>query len=183
MKTAAFDIPPADMIDRIWAEVYLPAFEPIRAKAPQRHVMWWEEFLALMQDRAVHKYVTTTDGGDPIGLGCITNDLTAVPLIEPAYYAAQDPELYAQGRIWYVITVCSAPGQRDVYAELLTAMAPLVEDSRGIAALDFSTYNTVHRHLDRAAAVILSRFLGRRITYRVEGEQQYLTYDLTDGQR
>jgi len=181
MKTAAFDIPPADMIDRIWAEVYLPAFEPLRTKAAQRHVMWWEEFLALMQDRAVHKYVTTTDGGDPIGLGCITNDLTSVPLIEPAFFEAKYPGM--TGRIWYVILVCAAPGNRDVYAELLTTMSALVDESRGIAALDFCSYNAVDRQLASVAKTILTRHLGRRIPVRSVDTQTFMTYDLTKGQR
>lgn len=181
MKTAEMPKgqPFLHQIDELWQRVYLPAFEPIRAKAAQRHVLFWEEYLALMQDPAIRKFVTTDDDGEPIGLGLITNDLSAVSLIEPAFYEAKHPKLFAEGRIWYVVLVCAAPGHRDVYADLLTTMCALVDESNGIAEMDFCMLNMIDRKLAVAAQAILSRHLGRRIPYAIRDAQTYVTFDLT----
>jgi hypothetical protein len=181
MKTAESTEPFHHIIDDLWQRVYLPAFEPIRAKAAQRHVLFWEEFLALMKDSAIRKFVTTDDDGSPIGLGLITNDLSAVSLIEPAFYEAKHPKLFAEGRIWYVVLVCAVPGHRDVYADLLTTMSALVDESKGIAEMDFCMYNMLYRNLHRAARTILSRHLGRDVEIGIRDTQSYVTFDLTGG--
>lgn len=181
MKTAEMTAPFQHTIDELWQRVYLPAFEPLRTKAAQRHVMFWEEYLALMTDPAIRTFVSTDDVGRPIGLGLITNDLSAVSLIEPAFYEAKHPKLFAEGRIWYVVLVCAAPGHRDVYADLLTTMSALVDESRGVAEMDFCTLNQLDRRLGDAAAIILTRHLGRYVPTRDMDAQYYVEFDLTGG--
>jgi hypothetical protein len=178
MNTAEYRTLDPDQTKTLWHDVYVPAFEPIRAMAPQRHCMWWEEFVDLTSDPNVFKYVTTDDDGHPIGLGFLTNDLTAVPLIEPAYYQRQFPAEYEDKTLWYLISLCSRPDRDDaasVYAELLTTMS--ARPDGGIGLLDFSTWSIDARHLDRRSGVILSRHLGRRIIHRGLDAQVYQYVD------
>lgn len=181
MHTAEYRTLDADLTKTLWHDVYAPAFEPIRAMAPQRHSMWWEEFVDLTSDPNVIKYVTYADdvNDQPIGLGFLTNDLTAVTLIEPAYYEARFPAEYEARTLWYLISMCSRPGRSDaasVYAELLTTMSARTDG--GIGLLDFSTWSIDTRHLDRRSAVVLSRALGRRIVHRGLASQVYQYVDM-----
>src|SRR5690348_4815073 len=92
-----------EVADRAWS-LYLKAFEELKTVAVQRHVMHRAEFDAVMADERVWKYrATGPDDPDVVtALATVTNDLPAMPLISPEYFAHRWPQLYAEARIWYL---------------------------------------------------------------------------------
>lgn len=177
--TAYIDVP-ADLVKPLWT-MYDEAFRPLATLAVQRHVMWWEEFGDLINDRNVTKLVAVDEHG-PSGLALITNDLSAVPLVSPDYFAHRWPALYGQGRVWYVPFVCtrqSPAAARGVFSQLVTALIRPVRDSDGVAVMDYCDWN-VDRRLPQVSGAILNRsYQGGQVT-RVDS-QSFWAYNLTGG--
>lgn len=120
--------------------LYESAFEELRTRAVQRHLMTRAEFDGVMADPRVTKYVVRDRdrGGRMSGLATMTNHLDAMPLISPDFFAHRWPERYRQRRIWYVGFVAVDPDYQGtgVFAEVVGAMCGLVAASGGVAALD-----------------------------------------------
>lgn len=143
-------------------DLYREAFEEIDTLAVQRHLLTELELLDIWGDPRVQKWVAF-EGGEPVGVSVITNDLDAWPLISPRYFARHHAERYSSRRIWYIGFVFGAPGQTAVFTELISAMAPQVVEGAGMAVMDFASYNVNVRHIDRATGLLMRR-LHRGVT-------------------
>ncbi|HEY2950076.1 MAG TPA: hypothetical protein VGJ53_17045 [Micromonosporaceae bacterium] len=124
--------------------LYNDAFEELRATAVQRHVMHRHEFDEVMADERVTKVVGLE--GDPAvmtGLATYTNDLEAMPLISPEYFARRWPDLYATRRIWYLGFFAIHPEHRGtgIFEAVIDSMWQVVQAGQGIAALDICRRN------------------------------------------
>ena len=124
----------------LW-DMYQGAFLPLRHLAAQRHVMFHDEYIDLMDDPRVDKIITRR-GDTPLGLACVTNDLKAIPLIEPEYFRAREPKLYDTGHIWYVPFVCERQGHpkppSDNFRLLIDKVAEPIRPVRGACFMDYS---------------------------------------------
>lgn len=152
-EVTAYAVLPDSLWQPVW-DMYLAAFIPTRADAAQRHVMYWEEYTDLMSDPRVTKFVAAT--GDRVdGVAVITNDLKAVPLIEPEFFATRHPDLYARGYVWYMVFVCTRPkAPRGTFKALISLAAEPVRRVRGVCWMDYSQ-TRVDRGLPRLANAIL----------------------------
>jgi hypothetical protein len=124
--------------------LYNDAFDELRATAVQRHVMYRHEFDEVMADERVMKYVGLE--GEPAimtGLATFTNDLDAMPLISPEYFARRWPDRYAERRIWYIGFFAVHPEHRGtgMFEAVIGNMWQLVLAGHGIAALDICRRN------------------------------------------
>jgi GNAT superfamily N-acetyltransferase len=124
--------------------LYTDAFEELRATAVQRHVMHRHEFDEVMADERVVKVVGLE--GDPAvmtGLATYTNDLDAMPLISPEYFARRWPDLYATRRIWYLGFFAIHPEHRGtgIFDAVIANMWQVVLAGQGLAALDICRRN------------------------------------------
>ena len=82
-------------------ELYEGAFGELRSLAVQRHLMYQSEFDDVLLDSRIQKYLCLDDDGRLCGLSTYTNDLFAMPLIAPEYFARRWPELYHENKVWY----------------------------------------------------------------------------------
>lgn len=131
----------AERLDQAW-ELYGLAFDELRAMAVQRHVMNRAEFDDVMTDDRVAKCVAY-DGDRIVGLATYTNDLDAVPLISPEFFAHRWPGHYAQRRIWYLGFFAVHPEHRGsgVFESVIDRLWDSVRADRGVAALDICARN------------------------------------------
>jgi hypothetical protein len=137
-----------DRLEQAW-ELYGLAFDELRAMAVQRHLMYRAEFDDVMADDRVAKYVAY-DGDRLVGLATYTNDLDAVPLISPEYFAHRWPDYYAQRQIWYLGFFAIHPEHRGsgVFESVIDRLWQSVRADRGVAALDICTRNeTIGLHM------------------------------------
>ncbi|MEV6630128.1 hypothetical protein AB0M54_05185 [Actinoplanes sp. NPDC051470] len=148
-------------LDAAW-NLYLEAFDDIRALAVQRHLMYRDEFDAVMRDQRVQKYLALRDDGTLCGLSTYTNKLHAMPLVAPEYFERRWPELYRQHKVWYCGFVAVGCGARDTraFADLVEAMYLTAANQNGIIALDFCRYNDDMRKMSRVIRLMLHRLSG-----------------------
>jgi hypothetical protein len=165
------------LIEEAWT-LYYTAFRELNAYAVQRHLMYRSEFDDVMRDQRVQKYLCLDDNGTLCGLSTYTNDLDAVPLISPEYFARRWPELYATRRIWYCGFVAVHPDAQatSTFGELVEAMYLVAATQSGIIALDMCRFNDASRRLSRVVPLMLHRLSGHVRTERMD-EQSYWLYE------
>ncbi|MGI8334838.1 hypothetical protein ACRYCC_33210 [Actinomadura scrupuli] len=145
------------LFDEVWP-LYQGAFEEINKHAVQRHMMTYEEFADAMEDTRIGKWLARDDDGGLVGMGIMTNDLTAWPLISPDYFEYHWPKEYLERKIWYIGFVCTrkptAPSS--TFPALISEMYMPTVEADGIAVMDFAAAN-VARRLPEASSKILNR--------------------------
>jgi len=159
--------------------LYIDVFADLAAAAVQRHVMYHGEFVEVMGDKRVDKYLAHDDGGKLVGLATFTNDLDAVPLISPAYFQRHWPDLYAQGRIWYIgfVAVSRTGRAMNALAGLVEAMyAAVTSSGGGLVGLDVCRYNSEVRHVAQGVGWLVRR-LDAGVRVERADEQSYWLYE------
>jgi len=160
--------------------LYHEAFEELNAYAVQRHLMYHDEFVDVMLDPRIQKYLLLGRDGTLCGLSTYTNDLHAVPLISPQYFQRRWPQHYAEQRIWYVgFVAVYANAPVTAFAELIEAMHRTSAAHGGITALDICARTNEVRHLPRAVRTLLHRMSGNVRMERLD-EQSYWMYEFPD---
>lgn len=132
-----------EQIGQAW-ELYVSGLGALRTRAVQRHVMRRREFDEVMADGRVVKYLAVTGHDDRlVGLSTFTNDLDAMPLISPEFFAYRWPELYQQRRVWYLGFFVVEPTHRGsgIFEEVIDRMWAEVRERGGLAALDVCGFN------------------------------------------
>ncbi|HEU4421540.1 MAG TPA: hypothetical protein VFR67_03255 [Pilimelia sp.] len=165
------------LIEDAW-QLYHDAFRELNALAVQRHLMYRDEFDAVMADQRVQKYLCMADGDTLCGLATYTNDLEAVPLISPQYFERRWPQHYAERRIWYCGFVAVHPSGRaaNAFGELVEAMYLEAATQNGIIALDMCRLNDQVRRLSKVVPLMLRRLSASVRTERMD-EQSYWLYE------
>jgi hypothetical protein len=133
-----------ELREAAWS-LYNRAFEELRTRAVQRHLMHRYEFDHVMADDLVSKYRGVV-AGEPAAVSALatfTNSLTSMPLISPDYFAHRWPELYSGQRIWYIGFFAVDPGARGegLFEEVVSHMWHTVVAANGIAVLDICRRN------------------------------------------
>jgi hypothetical protein len=133
---------PASAIEETW-QLYNRALEEVRRAAVQRHVMYRHEFDHVMADERVWKYRGIDTSGEITALATFTNQLDAMPLISPDFFAHRWPELYAAHSIWYIGFFVIDPAHRGsgIFERVIAHMWHQVVESDGIALLDICRRN------------------------------------------
>ncbi|GAA1865910.1 hypothetical protein [Asanoa iriomotensis] len=123
--------------------LYASAFDELRHVAVQRHVLYRTEFDDIMSDDRVEKYVAIAPDGALAGLSTLTNDLSAMPLISPDYFAHRWPDHYAARRIWYLgfLAIAATHRHSGAFEALIERMWRVVRANAGVAALDLCARN------------------------------------------
>lgn len=166
---------PDDLLDTAW-QLYHEAFKDLAALAVQRHLLHRHEFVEVAGDPRIDKYIATDLAGRMAGLATFTNDLDAVPLISPQYFARRWPHLYAARNIWYCGFVAVHPRGSGAYAELVEAMWRAGSTNDGLIGLDFCRFNDQALHMGRSIRLMLHRFAGDALTVECADEQRYMLY-------
>jgi hypothetical protein len=177
MSVATMQEVTGDLREQAW-KLYREAFDPLRRLAVQRHVMYGDEFDAVMADPRVEKYLVFDEGGDLHGLATLTNDLLAVPLVSPEWFSHRWPERSSEGRVFYIGFVGIHPHSQGtgVCAELVEAMTRVVARVDGVAVLDVCRYNRETMHLPRLVAALSSTWASNVEMIDLDA-QSYIGYD------
>jgi ribosomal protein S18 acetylase RimI-like enzyme len=145
---------------QLWG-LYRRAFDDLRGDAVQRHLMYEHEFAAVAADDRVAKYVVTDPVRDRVAaLATMTNDLAAVPLISPDYFAKHWPELYQAGKIWYVSFVAVEPDYQGTGAMglLIGRMCEEVGSDGGVICVDICEHNEIRHRLPTAIGQLANTY-------------------------
>ena len=168
-----------DAIGICWA-MYRDAFEPLRARAATRHVMYEDEFGEAMRDPRLEKLVGTDRSGRPIGMALLTKDLRAIPWISPEFFAERYPEATARGAVTYVGFVLVGPAHQGglLFSKLVQRMSAPIAAERGVVGFDMCTFNASVIRLPEA----ILRAIRRRATAaeRVEDVQTFYALELCE---
>jgi hypothetical protein len=153
---------PDDLIEEFYG-LYRAAFEPLRTLAAARHVLTAVEFAEEMADDRVEKYVVYDADDRAVALSTLATDLSAVPWIEPAYFAARYPDHAARGALWYIGFTLAHPGRRATrtFMDMIDALVAHLAANRVVCAYDVSRFNddslrfadNLRRHLERTQDV------------------------------
>jgi hypothetical protein len=166
---------PEDLLDPAW-EFYEATFSPLRTRSATRHLMTRSEFEPMMADRRAPKYLTR-DAAGVTGLSVMTDDLDAVPLISPPFFAAHWPELYRQRRLIYCVFIGAVPGERGdgvfvaLQREIYDRMVAPVDAS---VLLDICLWNEDQLRLPWAVEGILTQIGGAARATRVDSQSYWL---------
>jgi hypothetical protein len=166
-----------DLAEDAW-KLYLQSFDELRTLAVQRHVMYADEFDAVMADSRVEKFLAFGEDGTLAGISTMTADLMAVPLVSPEYFATHWPERYQAGRIYYIGFLAVHPDSHGtgVFGEMVKAMTGEVAVVDGLAVIDVCSYNKDRLHLPRAINSLAATWASH-VAMTVLDAQSYVSYD------
>lgn len=166
-----------DLLEDAW-KLYQQSFDPLRHLAVQRHVMYADEFDAVMADSRIEKFLAYDEDGALAGMSTMTADLLAVPLVSPEYFAHRWPDRFRAGRIYYIGFLAVHPDSHGtgVFAEMVKTMTREVALVDGLAVIDVCTYNKDRLHLPRAIASLSSTWASH-VEMATLDAQSYIGYD------
>jgi GNAT superfamily N-acetyltransferase len=166
-----------DLREDAW-KLYQQSFDDLRHLAVQRHVMYSDEFDAVMADARVDKYLIFDDHGSLQGIGTITTELLSMPLVSADYFAHRWPERYLAGEVFYIGFVAVHPDSHGsgIFGELVKAMTEMVSKVDGIAVVDVCNHNKDRLHLPRAIHWLASTWSSHVQTVTLDA-QSYIGYD------
>jgi hypothetical protein len=166
-----------DLGEDAW-KLYQQSFEPLRHLAVQRHVMYADEFDAVMADPRIEKFLAFSEDGALQGISTMTADLLAVPLVSPEYFAHRWPERYRAGQIYYIGFLAVHPDSHGsgVFGEMVKTMTREVALVEGLAVIDVCTYNKDRLHLPRAINSLAATWCSQ-VQMAALDAQTYLSYD------
>ena len=175
MQVDVLPVVPGAMVDEAWA-LYAETFDELRYLAVNRHLMHRPEFDDLMADKRIEKFLARNDDGLLVGVGAMTSDLHAVPLISPDYFQHHFPELYAANRLFYVVFVGAKQGDlgRGVFLKLLREMYEPIGAARGRVFVDVCTYNEEAHQLPKMIGLVLTRVTGRAVPTRLDSQSFWM---------
>ncbi len=135
---------------------YEAAFAPLRIRAMQRACMTRAEFDACMADSRIAKYLAVDGEGRVQGMGTMTNQIEAVTLVSPEFFAHRWPEYYSTGRCYYIGVIGAAPGHQG--SQLFTRLAQLMSYTAwlgaGVCVIDVCQRNVEEFALPQSLARI-----------------------------
>lgn len=125
-----------ELAESAW-QLYERQFRELDGIALQRHLMTKPEFANVGRLSAVQKWLVYDPEGTLVGLATYTNNLPAMPLISPAYFARRWPAQFEQETIWYCGFVCVDSSDTSVFPALIRAMYDQAAAVEGVIALDY----------------------------------------------
>ena len=166
-----------DLREQAW-KLYLQSFDDLRYLAVQRHVMYGDEFDAVMADPRVDKFLVQGDDGSLQAISTMTSDLRSMPLISPEYFARRFPERYQARLVYYIGFLAVHPDSHGsgVFGDLVRAMTEPVAIAEGLAVIDVCTYNKERLHLPRAIRWLASTWAAHVEMADLDA-QTYVGYD------
>jgi hypothetical protein len=136
---------PFPQLDEAFA-LYGRIFGVIDELDAQRHRLTAPEFLRIYQDPRVLKFFVYDDD-TLVGIAAMTRVLEVWPLISPAYFARHWPDHFVRQAIWYVGFAGVLPGHENRLRHVVGAMYPHIAASRGMAVVDFCSYDVATARL------------------------------------
>lgn len=167
-----------DLAEAAWT-LYRTAFAPLATLAVQRHVMHRDEFDQIMGDERLDKLLLLDNDAALAGVGAVTTNLDAVPLISTDYFAHSWPRLYEARRIWWVAFLAVPGHDTGAFVELVGDMFRTAASLDGMVGLDVCTHNDLVLQLPRIIGLSVRRLSGGESRYKRVDSQLYYLFDVT----
>ncbi|GAB3596365.1 hypothetical protein GCM10027446_23130 [Angustibacter peucedani] len=176
LELLALPVVDGDLRERAW-DAYADSFAELRTAAIQRHVMTRAEFDDVMADERVTVYLARREDGAVAGIATLANDLTAMPLVSPEFFAARWPEHYAAGRCWYIGFVGVRPSEQGggAFQLIVATVASTLGPRGGVLVLDVPQRNMEGFHVPRAVKRIADAVIAD-VEYEMVDAQGYWAY-------
>jgi GNAT superfamily N-acetyltransferase len=177
MSVSAQQVIHGDLLEDAW-KLYQLAFDPLRYRAAARHVMYADEFDAVMADVRITKYLAYGEDGSLQGASTMTADLSALPYLSPEYFAHRWPERYQAGQIFYIGFLGVHPDFHGsgILGQLVECMTKEVAAIDGLAVVDVCADNKDRLHLPRALNSLASTW-APQVQMSTLDTQTYIGYD------
>lgn len=165
-----------ELLELAW-DAYRDAFEELRSAAIQRHVMTRAEFDEVMSDDRVDVYLVRRADGAIAAVATLTNELTAMPLVSPDFFAARWPDHFDAGRCWYIGFVGVRPSEQGsgAFHLIVSTVAGRFGEGGGVLVLDVPQRNMEGFHVPRAVKRIADDVISD-LAYEMVDAQGYWAY-------
>jgi hypothetical protein len=146
------------LAERLW-DGYRVSVGPLAELAVLQHVDPRDEVLGMLANPRITKIVAW-QGGEPVGLGLVTNHLEAVTEISPAFLRAKFPEFAARDAIYVGMLVLVLPGVRGstVFSRVYHELWNVPARAGGVLVLDVCEFNRTMFDTDALTARIAANF-------------------------
>jgi hypothetical protein len=176
LRLVVLPVVTGELRERAW-EAYRDAFDELRSAAIQRHMMTRAEFDDVMADERVQVYLAEQPDGVIAGIATLANDLAAMPLVSPDFFAARWPEHYAAGRCWYIGLVGVRPSAQGAgaFPLIVGTVAATIGPTGGVLVLDVPQRNIESFHVPHAVKRIADMLVSD-VTCEMVDAQTYWAY-------
>jgi hypothetical protein len=143
----------------VLCDLQLASFEPLETLAIQKQTDSRADLLHMFASADFTK-VVAWQGGQPVGLGVLTNVLECIPEISPQFLRARYPQHAARNAIYVGIYVTVAEHHRGItlFSRLSTEMWNVPARAGGVLVFDMCEFNRTMFAAEQVAEQIASVF-------------------------
>ena len=142
---------------RFWV-LYRETFGPLAVAAVNRHLLRESEFMEVMEDERVDKYLVRDDvTGEALAMCTLTNDLETVTWVSPEYFAHHYPEHTARNGVYYLgFSLVGATHRRaQLFTQLITQVSRTLIAQDAMCAYDICQHNNETIGLGNAVGAMI----------------------------
>jgi len=128
---------------RFWS-LYRETFGRLAVAAVNRHLLSEHEFMEVMGDERVDKYLVCEDAtGEAIAMCTLTNHLETVTWVSAEYFAHHYPDHAARNAVYYLgFSLVGATHRRaQLFTALITRVSQTLVDKGAMCAYDICQHN------------------------------------------
>ncbi len=142
---------------RYWA-LYQSTFGPLAIAAVNRHLLLESEFMEVMEDERVDKYLVRDDlTGEALAMCTLTNHLETVTWVSAQYFAHHYPEHAARNGVYYLgFSLVGATRRRaQLFTQLITQVSRTLVAENAMCAYDICQHNNETIGLGNAVGAMI----------------------------
>lgn len=126
--------------------IYAEAWGKLLIHAAARHVLTEDEFREEMLDARIEKIIVRDDDGAFAGLTTLTNDMAAIPWVNPQHYAFRYPDAAGRNALFYLgyMFIDQAHRHRNLIKLMASAIDERLSGVGGVVGFDICSFNIEH---------------------------------------
>lgn len=124
--------------------LYRRTFGKLAIAAVNRHLLTEQEFMEVMADERVDKYLVCEDATDEaIAMCTLTNHLETVTWVSPEYFAHHYPDHARRNAVYYLgfSLVSSSRRRAQLFTQLISSVSQTLLDRDAMCAYDICQFN------------------------------------------
>jgi hypothetical protein len=170
-------VPTVDLdTSRRFYELYRKTFGPLAILAVNRHLLTEEEFMSVMVDERIDKYLVCDDTTDEAVAMCtLTNHLETVTWVSAEYFAHHYPDHAARNAVYYLgfSLVDSSHRRAQLFTQLIMAVSETLFEQNAMCAYDICQFNNEAIGLGDAVGAMVQQV--GQVDVRAVDTQTYYT--------
>lgn len=145
----------AEMIAELYP-VYARAWDRLLIHAAARHVLSAEEFAEEMRDGRIEKLIVRDEDGAFLGMTTLTNDMAAIPWVNPRHYAFRYPDAAERNALFYLgyMFVDQTHRHHNLLKLMTAAIDERLSGVGGVVGFDICSFNIEHGMGRRMASLL-----------------------------